>query len=73
MKSDALAVVQTSMPPFSTFCRDLFHDFKSARMKFPGVLLQEEGHRNTPDALTRQAPVGAVRDHRVEPVVAQGG
>ena len=34
-----------------------------ARVRLPGLLVQEEGHRRAPLALARQRPVGPVGDH----------
>ena len=50
----------------------LVHDFERARVEFPGRLVEEEGERHAPVALTRDAPVRAVLDHRVETVDAPG-
>ena len=57
---------------FFNLLRDFFHDFEGARVQFTRGLVHEEGKRHAPVALTRDAPVGTVLDHRVQAVVAPG-
>ena len=57
---------------FLDHLRDLFHDLKGARVQLARFLVHEEGERNAPVALTGDAPVGTVLDHRVEAVDAPG-
>ena len=51
---------------FDTLGDDL-QQFRRARMQCAGFLVGEEGHRHAPVALARDAPVGAVPDHRLQP------
>ena len=48
---------------------DFIHDFDGSRMEFPRCLFQEERKRNTPVPLTRDAPIRAIFNHRVQAVV----
>uniref|UniRef100_A0A0N5A5U6 NAD-specific glutamate dehydrogenase n=1 Tax=Parastrongyloides trichosuri TaxID=131310 RepID=A0A0N5A5U6_PARTI len=50
----------------------LLHQFDGARVQFTGLLVQEERDRHTPVALTRDAPVRAVGDHRMQARLAPG-
>jgi hypothetical protein len=50
-----------------------FQQFQRARMRLAGFLVQEEGNRHAPVALARDAPVGPVGDHRVQPRLAPVG
>jgi hypothetical protein len=61
------------MPSFSIFCATCFEQFQRARMRLAGLLVQEEGNRHAPVALARDAPVGAVGDHRMQPGLAPVG
>ena len=49
---------------------DAVHDLERLRMEFARGLVHEEGKRHAPVALTRNAPVRTVFDHRVEAVDA---
>src|SRR6266581_8064848 len=50
--------------------RHLRDQFGAARMDITRLLVEEEGNRHAPVALPRDAPVGAIGDHRVEPRLA---
>ncbi len=52
--------------------RHHFQQLGCARMQFAGFLVGEEGHRHAPVALARDAPVGTVLDHRLQPRAAPG-
>lgn len=49
-----------------------FHQLDGARVQLAGLLVEEERNRHAPVALTRDAPVRAIGDHRVQAGLAPG-
>jgi hypothetical protein len=63
-------------PGFDAFDFDalghFFHQLDGARVQLAAFLVQEERDRHAPVALTRDAPVRTVGDHRVQARLAPG-
>src|SRR5690606_2408010 len=63
-------------PGFNTFLLDalgdFFHQLDGARVQFTALLVQEEGNRHAPVALTGHTPVRTTGDHAVQTGLTPG-